>query len=230
MWLFPLQGLPGPQGNMGLPGPLGPPGPVVGICNTPNPPLGCSWCLECCLISAHVSIAGPTGCPWAARTSGECVAPHIWLPSVWVLGAAWGAVGPSHPTPLLLPAGGEREARCARQGWCAREGRRGRSAWEDGMMLILPHPRDPHSAQPGCLQLRLRAVLLLAGFTRTFGACWCQGRARGCWSPRAGECRTALSSVPGQDEGEHPRAALLTCPLCPLPRPSLALLEPRERR
>lgn len=92
------------------------------------------------------------------------------------------------------------------------------------MMLTLPHPRGTlMQLSLGCLQLRLRAVPLVPGLTGTFRACWSQGRARGCWSPRAGECRAASSSVPGQDEGEHPRAALLTCPLSPLcPRPSLA--------
>lgn len=103
-----------------------------------------------------------------------------------------------------LPAGGEREARCAGQGWCAREGWRGRSAWEDGtLMLTLSHPRGtPTQLSLGCLQLRLRAVPFVPGFTRTFRACWSQGRARGCWSSRAGECTAALSSVPGQDKGE----------------------------
>lgn len=131
-----------------------------------------------------------------------------------------GLQNPHAPFPLLLPAGGEWEARHAGQGWCAREGRRGRSSWEDGTLLFtLCHPKGtPTQLSLGCLQLRLRAVSLVPGLTRTFRASWSQGKARGCWSSRAGECRAALSSAPGQDEGCHPYAALHTCPLCPLPQ------------
>lgn len=163
---------------------------------------------------------------------------HVPLPSCHQCGCSgllrqlW---DPHAPALFLLPTGGKREARRARQGWRAREGRRGGDAWEDGRLLLtLSRPRgSPTRLSLACLQLRLRAVLLVPGHARTFGPCRSQGRARGCWSPRAGECRAAfvVGSFPSQDEGEHPCAVLLTCPLSSLcSRLSLALPAPKARR
>lgn len=138
--LFPLQGLPGPQGNIGLPGPPGPPGPGVGIYSPLTYPMAVPGRLP--LDSAPVSLAGPTGCPRADRTSGECIVPpRARLPPVWVLREVWGYRSPvpsSPPQPVLLPTGGEREAGSAGPGWRAREGWRGRDAREDGTCVLLP--------------------------------------------------------------------------------------------
>lgn len=69
--LFPLQGLTGPQGSMGLPGPPGPPGLAVGIRRHPHP-ASCRSQYPCPeLIFSCVPITGSSGCPRAARTSGE---------------------------------------------------------------------------------------------------------------------------------------------------------------
>lgn len=109
MWLLLLQGLPGPQGSIGLPGPPGPSGPGVGIC-IPHPklPFGSFWCLGCCLISAHVSLTGPTGCPWAARTSGECVVPLPCPASISVgAGCCWGGCETLAPQPCSRCSQGE---------------------------------------------------------------------------------------------------------------------------
>lgn len=169
----------------------------------PDLPLGHSWFPGCHLISAHVSLAGPTGCPRAAGTSGECVVPpYPAAISVGTRGCLGRLRDPRVPAPLLLPAGGEREARRAGQGRRAREGRRGGDAWEDGTLLLtLSCPsRSPTGLSLGCLQLRLRAVLLVPGCARTFRPCRSQGRARGCWSPGAGERRAAskaAGSIPG---------------------------------
>lgn len=136
---------------MGLPGPVGPPGPGVGIWNTLNQPIGCSWCLGCCLISAHVSIAGPTGCPWAAGTSGECVAPpHLTAISVGTRGCLGGCRTPHAPPPLIACRGrvGSQVCRAGMvcQGRMARQECLGR--WYVDADPV-PSQRDPHSAQPG---------------------------------------------------------------------------------
>lgn len=216
---------------MGLPGPPGPPGAGVGIC-IPHPKLsfGCSWCLGCCLIPARVSLTGPTGCPWAARTSGECVVPLPCPASISVgAGGRWGGCETQRPSPALAAGRGRAGSRGCRagtacQGRMARLGCRGR--W-----YVAAHPVlsqwEPPCAQLG--GLKLRAVHLVPGFAGTIRSCRSQGRARGCRSPRAGECRAgSFPGVPGLGWGRASPCS--PADLSPLSRASLALLVPKGRR
>ena len=130
-----------------------PPWPRGEYLQPPDLPPDWSWCPGCRLISAHVSLAGPAGCPWAAGTSGECVVATC--PAAIGVGAR-GCLGGCR-TPVPQPGSYHPQGESGKPGMPGRDGVPGKDG-EVGMPGKMVCCCSPHPVAAGAPRGSARGV------------------------------------------------------------------------